>query len=230
MSNNNYKVLVFDWDGTLIDSIERIATSLQIASELVCGMHISSSAARNVIGLGLIEAVSQLHPEADDATINALCEAYKQHYLYESEIEAPLFDGVVEMLDDLRSRGFTLAIATGKSRTGLDHSLASHQLAHYFSSTRCAGENRSKPHPEMLLGVLQDVGASIEQAIMIGDSEHDMKMASNAGVGAIAVTHGVHNAATLQQHPLLACLDRVTDLSKFLIHNPMMQNLVMQNK
>ncbi len=224
MTNNPYQVLVFDWDGTLIDSIERIATSLQIASEQICGVRVTAAAARNVIGLGLVEAVSQLHPDFDDTTIHTICEAYKQHYLYESDVEAQLFDGVADMLDDLRSQGYTLAIATGKSRTGLEHSLDTHKLAHYFASTRCAGENRSKPHPEMLLGVLKDVGASIHQAIMIGDSEHDMKMASNAGVGAIAVTHGVHTAETLQKYQLLACLDQITDLSHFLTHNPVKLN------
>jgi phosphoglycolate phosphatase len=218
MKQNTYQALVFDWDGTLIDSIERIANSLQLAGEKVCGIKVSSSAARNVIGLGLQEAMTQLHPELGAEQITAICEAYKQHYLHESEIEAPLFHGVVDLLDNLRTRGYTLAIATGKSRTGLDHSLQTHNLAHYFSSTRCAGENRSKPHPEMLLGVLQDVGISAQQALMIGDSEHDMLMASNAKVKAIAVTHGVHKAEVLLKHQPLACLDQITELSSFLTH------------
>jgi phosphoglycolate phosphatase len=218
MKTNAYQALVFDWDGTLIDSIERIANSLQLAGEKICGIKVSDTAARNVIGLGLHEAVTQLYPELNAETINAISEAYKQHYLYESEIEAPLFDGVTDLLDSLRTRGFTLAIATGKSRIGLNHSLDTHGLAHYFSSTRCAGENRSKPDPEMLLGVLSDVGINAKQALMIGDSEHDMLMAKNAGVGAIAVTHGVHKAKVLLKHKPLACLDRITELSNFLTH------------
>jgi phosphoglycolate phosphatase len=219
MKNNSWQALVFDWDGTLIDSIARIANSLQLAGEKVCGVKVSAAAARDVIGLGLHEAVTQLHPELGAEDITAISEAYKQHYLYESEIEAPLFDGVIDLLDNLRTRGFTLAIATGKSRTGLDHSLQTHNLAHYFSSTRCAGENRSKPHPEMLLGVLSDVGISTQHALMIGDSEHDMLMASNAKVKAIAVTHGVHKAEVLLKHQPLACLDQITELSNFLTHN-----------
>jgi phosphoglycolate phosphatase len=151
--------------------------------------------------------------------IAAICEAYKQHYLYESEIEAPLFNGVIDLLDNLRTRGYTLAIATGKSRAGLDHSLQTHRLAHYFSSTRCAGENRSKPHPEMLLGVLQDLCINPDRALMIGDSEHDMLMATNAKVKAIAVTHGVHKAEVLLKHQPLACFDQITELSSFLTHN-----------
>jgi phosphoglycolate phosphatase len=221
MKTNSYQALVFDWDGTLIDSIERIVNSLQLAGEKVVGVKTSDAEARNVIGLGLHEAVTQLHPELGADDINAISEAYKQHYIYESEIEAPLFDGVIDMLDNLRTQGFTLAIATGKSRIGLDHSLETHKLAHYFSSTRCAGENRSKPHPEMLLGVLSDVGIGAQQALMIGDSEHDMQMAKNAGVEAIAVTHGVHKAEVLLKHQPLACLDRITELSNFLNHNHM---------
>jgi len=221
MSKNTYQALVFDWDGTLIDSIERITNSLQLAGEKVCGIKVSAEDARNVIGLGLREAVTQLHPELDADDITAICEAYKQHYLYESEIEAPLFIGVVDLLDNLRTRGYTLAIATGKSRAGLEHSLHTHKLAHYFTATRCAGENRSKPHPEMLLGVLQDIHINPVRALMIGDSEHDMLMASNAKVKAIAVTHGVHKAEVLLKHQPLACLDQITELSDFLFHNPL---------
>jgi phosphoglycolate phosphatase len=220
MNTQSKHVLVFDWDGTLIDSIARIVTSLQFASEDVCGVKVSESAARHVIGLGLREAVEQLHPGLEEASIVAVSEAYKQHFIYENEIEAPLFEGVVEMLDELRTRGYTLAIATGKSRTGLDHSLQAHHLTGYFKATRCAGENRSKPHPEMLLGILADVGASAGQALMIGDSEHDLLMAENAGVDAIAVTHGVHQADVLLKHQPLACFDRITELSGFLTHNP----------
>lgn len=220
MSVRPYQLLVFDWDGTLIDSIDRIVASLQIAGETICGVRVSESAARNVIGLGLREAIEQLHPGLGDAGINAVCDTYRQNFLFQNENEAPLFDGVVDMLDDLRSRGYTLAIATGKSRPGLNHSLDAHKLSHYFSATRCAGENRSKPHPEMLLGILNDVGTRAEHALMIGDSEHDLLMAKNAGVSAIAVTHGVHKADVLLTHRPLACFDEITELSDFLSHNP----------
>ena len=132
---------------------------------------------------------------------------------------ANLFEGVTEFLDELIHHGFTLAIATGKSRVGLDHSLEEHQLADRFTTTRCAGEYLSKPHPEMLLGILNDLNTDPEQALMIGDSEHDLMMARNAGVESIAVTHGVQQADVLLSHQPLACLDRITDLSHFLTHN-----------
>jgi phosphoglycolate phosphatase len=120
------------------------------------------------------------------------------------------------MLDELFNKGFTLAIATGKSRIGLEHSLTEHPIGHYFSTTRCAGENKSKPHPEMLQGILSDTQTNAKQALMIGDSEHDLMMAKNAGIDAVAVTHGAHTADRLMAHKPLLCLDKVADLAKFL--------------
>lgn len=214
--STTYSLLVFDWDGTLIDSIEQITTSLQIASEKVCGEIVSEEAARGVIGLGLQEAVERLHPEKPTAITEKIADAYRHHYLNENKVPAHLFDGVIEMLDELLDKGFTLAIATGKSRIGLDHSIAEHNVAHYFSTTRCAGENQSKPHPEMLLGILNDTQTHTGQALMIGDSEHDLMMAKNANVDAVAVTHGAHSADRLLELKPLLCLDRVADLTHLL--------------
>ena len=218
-TTEKYKLLVFDWDGTLIDSIEQIVTSLQTASLTVCGETISEHAARNVIGLGLQEAIERLHPGMDTKTIEQLATAYKQHYLYENPIQARLFDGVIDMLDELTELGYQLAIATGKSRTGLNRSLHEHALQDYFVTTKCAGENLSKPHPEMLLGILHELHIPAAQALMIGDSEHDLMMANNAQVASVAVSHGVQQADVLMTHQPLTCLDKVTDLSLFLSHN-----------
>lgn len=216
--NTPYSLLVFDWDGTLIDSIEQITTSLREASKFVCGEDITEDAARSVIGLGLQEAITGLHPDKHQSLIEQMAERYRHHYLHENRVPAPLFEGVTEMLGELHHRGFTLAIATGKSRLGLEHSLAEHPVGHYFSATRCAGENRSKPHPEMLLGILNDTRMSAEQALMIGDTGHDLAMAKNAGIDAVAVTHGAHTADRLMLHKPLLCLDRIADLSNFLSH------------
>lgn len=214
-----YSLLVFDWDGTLVDSIEQITTSLQFASKIVCGETVSEEAARSVIGLGLQEAVELLHPGKSLSITEKIADAYRQHYLNENAVPAPLFNGVTEMLDELVARGFTLAIATGKSRAGLDRTFTEHKVAHYFSTTRCAGENKSKPHPEMLLGILNDTGSHADQALMIGDSEHDLMMAKNARVDAIGVTHGAHTSDRLMAHEPLLCLDRVADLINLLPHN-----------
>ncbi len=214
-----FKLLVFDWDGTLIDSIERIVTSLQYASREVCGIHLDDDKARSVIGLGLHEAIERLHPELDAVTTESVADAYRQNFLYDSKVPELLFDGVEDMLKQLVADKYTLAIATGKSRKGLDRAMQKHKLAHYFTTTRCAGENRSKPHPEMLNSILHQLDTHANDTVMIGDSEHDMLMAGNAGVNAIGVTHGVEDAESLMMHNPLACLDDITDLYEFLTHN-----------
>ncbi len=218
-----FPLLVFDWDGTLVDSIERIVTSLQHASKQAADIHIDETQARDVIGLGLNEAISKLHPELDaqlHATkLNNIADAYRQHYLYDNTVPAPLFAGVSDLLDELRENGFTLAISTGKSRVGLEQSIDEHQLADYFATTRCAGENKSKPHPEMLHEILDELNFAASQTLMIGDSEHDLKMANNANVQCIGVTHGVHDTKALEKFNPLICLNNITELSDYLIHD-----------
>ena len=219
----HFPLLVFDWDGTLVDSIDRIVTSLQFASKETVNIKLSESQAREVIGLGLMEAIEKLHPELDAQhnlnELNEIADTYRQHYMFDSVVPAPLFNGVDELLHELRDDGYTLAISTGKSRAGLEQSINEHKLAHHFITTRCAGENKSKPHPEMLHEILQELNFSASQALMIGDSEHDLKMASNANVQSIGVTHGVHDEATLNKHRPLTCLTDITELSAFLSHN-----------
>jgi len=219
MNEDRFKLLVFDWDGTLIDSIERIVTSLQYASHEICGTHLSEEKARSVIGLGLHEAIERLHPELDSVSVESLANAYRQNFLYDSKVPELLFDGVEDMLKQLIADDYTLAIATGKSRTGLDRAMQQHKLGHYFMTTRCAGENRSKPDPEMLNSILLELDTHAHDAVMIGDSEHDMLMAGNAGVDAIGVTQGVEDAESLNTHHPLTCLDDITDLYEFLSHN-----------
>jgi len=218
-----FSLLVFDWDGTLVDSIERIVTSLQFASKQTVGVELGETQARDVIGLGLMEAIAKLHPELSTerhtTELNNIADAYRQHYLYDNAVPAPLFTGVNQLLNDLCDDGYTLAISTGKSRQGLDQSIAEHNVADYFVTTRCAGENKSKPHPEMLHEILRELNFSATQALMIGDSEHDLKMANNANMQCIGVTHGVHNATTLEKHNPLTCLTDITELSGYLNHN-----------
>ena len=219
---NPFPLLVFDWDGTLVDSIERIVTSLQFASKNVVNIEVSATQAKNVIGLGLIEAVEKLHPELNSqlhaTELNSIADTYRQHYLHDNNVPAPLFSGVEKLLNELRDDGYTLAISTGKSRAGLQQSIDEHQLAKYFATTRCAGENKSKPDPEMLYEILDELNFSAEQTLMIGDSEHDLKMAHNANMKSIGVTHGVHDAKTLEKHNPLICLNDITELSDYLNH------------
>ena len=217
-TNPRYKCLVFDWDGTLIDSIERITTSLQTAARKVCGLQVDDQTARDVIGMGLMEAIARLLPDADEATQLQAAEVYKQDFLYDNPVPTPLFEGVRDMLEELKAQGYLLAVATGKSRPGLDRALQEHAMQDMFVTTRCAGEYASKPHPEMLLSILNDYRIDTAHSLMIGDSEHDMLMAGNAGVDAIGVTHGAHDEAVLMQFSPLACLQHVTDLYTFLGH------------
>ena len=220
---NHFPLLVFDWDGTLVDSIERIVTSLQFASKQTIDIDLSEKQARDVIGLGLREAIKKLHPELDTARhadrLEDIAAAYRQHYLYDNTVPAPMFSGVYDLLNELRGDGYTLAISTGKSRAGLDQSINQHQVAGFFATTRCAGENKSKPHPEMLHEILNELDYSASQTLMIGDSEHDLKMANNASMRSIGVTHGVHDAETLNRHRPLTCLSELTDLNNYLSHN-----------
>ncbi len=219
MNEDRFKLLVFDWDGTLIDSIERIVTSLQHASHEICGIRLSEDKARSVIGLGLNEAIERLHPELDAVKVESVADAYRQDFLYHSKVPELLFDGVENLLKQLIADNYSLAVATGKSRSGLDRAMQKHKLGHYFVTTRCAGENLSKPHPEMLNSILHELDTHAKDAVMIGDSEHDMLMAGNAGVNAIGVTHGVEDAESLMIHNPLICLDNITDLYEFLSHN-----------
>ena len=218
--SKKYPLLVFDWDGTLVDSIERIVTSLQFASKHAIDTEVSESQAKDVIGLGLMEAIRRLHPELEAqqhaAELNGIADAYRQHYLFDNTVPAPLFDGVHEMLVELRNDGYTLAISTGKSRRGLEMSINEHGVAEHFATTRCAGENKSKPHPEMLHEILDELNFTAGKTLMIGDSEHDLQMAKNANMKSIAVTHGVHDAETLEKFDPLTCLNDVTRLSDYL--------------
>jgi phosphoglycolate phosphatase len=219
MNDTRFRLLVFDWDGTLIDSIERIVTSLQYASFKVCGIHLDEETARSVIGLGLNEAIERLHPELDAVSLESVADAYRQNFLVDSKVPELLFDGVEDLLDQLIEDRYTLAVATGKSRRGLDRAMQKHKLGRYFATTRCAGENRSKPHPEMLNSILNQLDIHADDALMIGDSAHDMLMAGNAGVNAIGVTHGVEDAESLMKYKPLTCLDDISDLYEFLSHN-----------
>lgn len=219
MPSKKYKLIIFDWDGTLIDSIERITTSLQAASHQICQITINDIDARNVIGLGLREAIEKLHPQLASEQITKISDAYKQHYLNDNTAKEDPFEGVSDLLAQLRDKGYLLAVATGKSRTGFERSAKLFNMNQCFHATQCASENRSKPDPQMLFKILDELNIHARDAVMIGDSKHDLEMANNASVDAIAVTHGVHSAEELSGFNPLVCLERVTDLNHFLQHN-----------
>lgn len=202
-----YKLVVFDWDGTLMDSETKIVNCLRAAAH-DCGLaDPGREAARNVIGLGLPEALKVLFPHADSSTMVRLVAVYKDHFLIHDKTIMPLFPGVTEGLENLVEEGYRLAVATGKARRGLERVLAETGVGHLFCYTRCADEARSKPHPLMLEDILQATGVDRSAALMIGDTTYDMEMAHNASMARVAVTYGVHARDRLLQHAPIDCLE-----------------------
>ena len=205
------KLLVFDWDGTLMDSEAQIVTCMQAAIADLGLTPKTRDEIRNIIGLGLKEAVAGLYAQADDRLVTALADRYREHWLAGDQI-SPLFPGVEATLNLLHEEGFQLAIATGKGRRGLDKVLKATAL----EPLCCADETLSKPHPLMLQQIMNELGHVPAQTLMIGDTEYDMEMARNAEAHPVAVSYGVHEWSRLQKHAPLTCLDRITELTDWL--------------
>jgi len=212
----SWKLIVFDWDGTLMDSEARIVACIHAAFADLGLAPPSVEAARDIIGLGLDEALRVLLPGAGLAGRRALIERYRHHFLVANNTPSQLFPGVAETLAWLRGRGYLLAVATGKSRRGLDQSLAEADLSGFFDATRCADETFSKPHPEMLLQIMRELGAQGPETLMVGDTEYDMQMARSAGAHALAVCYGVHSPERLLAQGPLGCLAALADMPAWL--------------
>ena len=203
------KLVIFDWDGTLMDSVGQIVQSLLYAAAQF-ELPLTAQAAANIIGLGLPEAMAALFPSAPrlHAEIQA---AYSAHYVAHSQ-QTHLFLGVEALLAQLQQQGILLAVATGKSRAGLDRVLTDSGIGGYFCVTRCASETRSKPDPLMLQEILAVTGLQAGQALMIGDTSYDLDMAQRIAMPRIGVSYGVHSAERLQQYQPLAVVDDVASL------------------
>ncbi|MCR4345907.1 MAG: HAD-IIIA family hydrolase [Sulfuricaulis sp.] len=211
-----YELIIFDWDGTLMDSVAKIVRCFTAAVDDVGAPHPGQDATRHVIGLGLAEAVATLLPQVDADTRTQVVERYRQYFLHLDQTDMPLFPGVREGLESLVAQGCMLAIATGKARRGLDRVLHDTGMAHLFCATRCADEAFSKPHPRMLEDILEQTGFSVEQALMVGDTTYDMQMARHAGMDSLAVTYGVHGRELLVEHAPLVCLDSFSEVYAWL--------------
>lgn len=211
-----YSLIIFDWDGTLMDSEARIVACIQNAARDAGQPVPAPSAARDVIGLGLQQAMQRLFPGTDKATEQRLIEGYRAHWMGEGLEPAYMFAGAQQLLHDLDAAGYRLAVATGKSRRGLDSSLNDSGLTDLFHATRCADETSSKPHPQMLEELLTDLNTSVAEALMIGDTVYDMQMARSARVDAVGVTHGVHPRERLLAEGALACFDDLATLARWL--------------
>ncbi len=212
-----YELLVFDWDGTLMDSESRIVNCMRSAiTDLGLALPTDSSIS-NIIGLGLKEAICMLFPAADEALVKELKGRYRHHFLFENRTPMPLFSGAKEVLHALKAEGYLLAVATGKGRPGLDKALNNTGLDKVFHTTRCADEAFSKPHPDMLLQILDELGVEATDALMIGDTEYDMQMANSAGTAALAVSYGVHSTERLLQHEPQGCLAAISEVPDWLL-------------
>jgi phosphoglycolate phosphatase len=210
-----YDLVVFDWDGTLMDSTRLIASCLQEACRDVGAPVPTEAEALFVIGLNIADTFRRVVPQLDAEGQRLLAERYRHHFLAR-EHEAPLYAGVREMLADLHGRGRRLAVATGKARRGLERALDATGLREWFEATRCADEGLAKPHPDMLLMLLELTGVEPRRALMVGDTTHDLELAANAGIEAVAVSYGAHPEDLLATRPALARCASVVELRRWL--------------
>ena len=213
-----YSLIVFDWDGTLIDSTGGIVDCIQEAARDL-GLPVPErQAASQVIGLGLHDSLRMAVPTLPETRYQEFAEAYRRHFLARQGAMT-LFPGVRELLQALLLAGHRIAVATGKSRRGLDHALESTALRRYFAATRCADETDPKPHPAMLLELMQQLAIEPGRALMVGDTSHDLEMARSAGVDAVAVAYGAHPGDALRELAPRACVESVAELRAWLTTN-----------
>lgn len=210
-----YELVVFDWDGTILDSAGAIVRAIQASCRDLNLPVPDDARARHVIGLGLADALRHAVPDLPPDNTQAMVERYRFHYL-SGDQSLTLFEGVPEMLERLKAAGHILTVATGKSRLGLERALDHSGLRPLFQASRCADECHSKPHPQMLQELMAEFGVSAESTVMIGDTSHDLLMATNAGVDSLAVTYGAHPHDHLLEHNPLICLHSVKELDQWL--------------
>lgn len=213
--NRDYDLIVFDWDGTVMDSAAEIVVAMQRAIQDIGLPERSPERMRELIGLGINDVLGRLFPEADVERVRSLLTAYRRRYTAPGGQSRP-FPGAREAIVGLHGHGYELAIATGKSRRGLDRNLAETGMARYFRYSRCADETVPKPAPDMMEEILLRAATPPERALMVGDTEYDMLMATAAGVRSVGVACGVHEAGRLMAAGALAVLPNVAALPGYL--------------
>lgn len=215
MNKRSYDLVVFDWDGTLMDSTGAIVKAIQAAARDIGVAPPEADRARYVIGLGLREALQHAVPELDASRYDDMINAYRHHYL-SGDHELTLYSGVEDLLRGLQIEDRWLAVATGKSRVGLNRALTHSGLGAYFDITRTADETRGKPDPQMLHEIMDHFAVDPERTLMIGDTTHDLQMALNAGAHGLAITHGAHPVDALRSCQPVGVVDSISDLSDWI--------------
>lgn len=213
-----YQLLVFDWDGTLADSTAIIVDAMRAACADAGVAVPSVNEARHVIGLGLDDVLSLIAPGIAPGARTVLVDSYRRNY-FMRDGSITLYAGAAALLDELAMAGYLVALATGKSRAGLDRALALAGLDRRFDATRCADEGFAKPHPGMLLHVMETLVTVPARTLMIGDTTHDLDLAGNAGVDGLAVTHGAHEQAALATRSPSGIVDSIAALRAWLVLN-----------
>jgi len=216
----DYDLLIFDWDGTLADSIGRIVQAMHLAADRAGESTCDDAAVKGIIGLALPEAIATLYPHLDHEQVATFRQHYADVYMALDEQPSPLFEGVVESLEAFRAEGYRLAVATGKARRGLDRVLLANGWQDYFDITRAADESRGKPHPQMLEEILAHCQVAPSRALMVGDSSFDLLMASNAGMHSAAVGYGAMSLEALSAFRPQVCLEHFSHLQAWLSRSP----------
>lgn len=216
----DYDLLIFDWDGTLADSIGRIVEAMHLAAGRAGQPVCDDEAVKGIIGLALPEAISTLYPHLDAEQVAVFRQHYADVYMALDQQPSPLFDGVVESLEAFRAQGYRLAVATGKARRGLDRVLQANGWQDYFDITRAADESRGKPHPQMLEEILAHCQVEPTRALMVGDSAFDLLMANNAGMHSVAVSYGAMSPQALNVFGPQVCIEHFSQLQAWLSRSP----------
>lgn len=211
-----YKMVVFDWDGTILDSTGAIARSIRGACIEAGLPDPGEEIASYVIGLGLDEALRHAAPGANHSQIEMLIASYRKHYLSKDH-ELELFEGAVPLLKTLNEMGVICTVATGKSRHGLNRAMVHSDTKKFFMGSRCADECHSKPHPQMILELMEEFAINPANVVMIGDTTHDLNMAQAAGVHALSVQTGAHSPKLLSQVPHVQSFHSINELAPWLI-------------
>jgi len=210
----DYDLIIFDWDGTLVNSIDWIVECIQLVAEEQNFIKPDQQACKDIIGLSLSEAMFQLFPTISVEQKAVMVKGYRQKYMAKPSEPNDLFMDTLDVLNELKRLNKTLAIATGKGQNGLDRGLDGTGLRDYFSECRCGDTMKSKPSPHMLFDIMQATNISPDKSIMIGDSTLDLEMAKNAGIASIVVTTDTHTYAKLSTFQPISCVHTLTDIFK----------------